>query len=65
VQLKNLETHPCVAAGLATGQLNLHGWVYAFETGTIYTFDPAQGKFVSIVKEIPGHAAVLIEGEKK
>jgi carbonic anhydrase len=65
VQLKNLETHPCVAAGLATGKLNLHGWVYAFETGTIYTFDPAQGKFVSIAKEIPGRDVVLIEGEKK
>jgi carbonic anhydrase len=25
VQLENLRTHPCVAAGLATGTLKLHG----------------------------------------
>jgi carbonic anhydrase len=53
VQLKNLETHPVVAAGLATGNLSLHGWVYAFETGKIYTYDPSQGKFVVLAESDP------------
>lgn len=52
VQLKNLETHPVVAAGMSTGRLKLHGWVYEFETGKIYSYDLAQGKFVSLTGAI-------------
>jgi carbonic anhydrase len=52
VQLKNLETHPVVAAGMATGRLTLHGWVYEFETGKIYSYDPSQGKFVSLTNAL-------------
>jgi carbonic anhydrase len=50
VQLKNLETHPTVAAGLAMGNLKLHGWIYAFETGIIYNYEPTQGRFVSMME---------------
>ena len=38
-QLRNLQTHPIVAARLATGRLKLYGWVYNIENGTIDTFD--------------------------
>lgn len=48
VQLENLRTHPTVAAGLAKGTLNLHGWVYKFETGEVFAFDPHQGQFVPL-----------------
>jgi carbonic anhydrase len=40
VQLENLRTHPCVAAGLSRGSLKLHGWVYKIETGQVFAFDP-------------------------
>lgn len=33
VQFENLRTHPSVAAALARNQINLHAWVYKFETG--------------------------------
>src|SRR4051812_7245681 len=36
VQLENLRTHPAVAAGLARGDLKLHGWVYKIETGEVF-----------------------------
>src|SRR5262249_21287067 len=36
VQLDNLRTHPVVAAGLARGDLFLHGWVYRIDTGEIF-----------------------------
>lgn len=51
VQLENLRTHPAVAAALARGDVKLHGWVYRFETGDVFGFDPDQKQF-SPVHEI-------------
>ncbi|RVU16599.1 carbonic anhydrase [Methylobacterium oryzihabitans] len=48
VQLNNLRTHPSVAAGLATGQLTLHGWFFEIETGQLYAFDGQAAKFVAL-----------------
>ena len=45
VQLENLRTHPAVAAALGRNELSLHGWVYKFETGQVFTYDPTQGQF--------------------
>lgn len=36
VQLENLRTHPSVAAAEHRGELQLHGWVYKFETGEVF-----------------------------
>jgi len=46
VQLSNLRTHACVAAALAQGKLNLHAWVYTFESGKVLSFDDATQKFI-------------------
>lgn len=48
VQLENLRTHPSVAAALGRGQLKLHGWVYEFETGQVFAFDPVKSQFVPL-----------------
>jgi carbonic anhydrase len=48
VQLENLRTHPCVASRLARGELKLHGWVYNFERGEVYAYDPEQGQFLPL-----------------
>jgi len=48
VQLENLRTHPTVAAALARKALNLHGWVYKFETGQVFGYHPQEGQFVPI-----------------
>jgi carbonic anhydrase len=47
-QLRNLQTHPIVAAKLATGRLRLYGWVYNIENGTVDTFDADTGRFVPL-----------------
>jgi carbonic anhydrase len=44
-QLENLRTHPVVASGLAQGKLKLHGWVYKFETGQVFGYEPDIGQF--------------------
>jgi carbonic anhydrase len=48
VQLDNLRTHPSVASKLAKGELNLHGWVYTFENGGIFSYDPETQQFVNV-----------------
>jgi carbonic anhydrase len=56
-QLENLRTHPCVAAATARGDLNLHGWVYKFETGQVFAFDPVKMEYLPIdVAELTGVA---------
>jgi carbonic anhydrase len=47
-QLKNLQTHPAVAARLEQGNLKLHGWVYHIAKGTVTTYSPRRKKFVRI-----------------
>jgi carbonic anhydrase len=42
-QLRNLRTHPTVAARVAEGDLALHGWVYHIGPGTVTAYD-AQSK---------------------
>jgi carbonic anhydrase len=39
LQLQHLRTHPAVAAKLATGQVQLHGWLYNIETGEVLCID--------------------------
>ena len=48
VQLENLRTHPSVAAAIGRNQLNLHAWVYEFETGTVYCFDHDTEQFAPL-----------------
>ena len=45
VQHENLRTHPTVAAAVNRGELKLHGWVYRFETGEVFAYDPKEGQF--------------------
>jgi len=44
-QLKNLRSHPTVAARLEQGDLALHGWVYHIGPGTVTAYSEASRKF--------------------
>lgn len=48
VQLENLRTHPSVAAAIGRGELKLHGWVYKFETGEVFSYNPDKNQFLPI-----------------
>ena len=48
VQLENLRTNPSVAAALGRGDLKLHGWVYKYETGDVFAFDPDETEFLPL-----------------
>ncbi|MOA35777.1 Carbonic anhydrase 1 [compost metagenome] len=56
-QLANIQTHPSVRLAQEKGLLNLHGWVYDIETGSIDALDADSRSFVSPV-EHPSTCAV-------
>jgi carbonic anhydrase len=45
-QLRNLATHPAVAARLADGSLTLHGWVYHIGSGAVTVYEEQKGAFL-------------------
>ncbi|REK05527.1 MAG: carbonic anhydrase [Planctomycetota bacterium] len=64
VQLENLRTLPSVASRLVQGDLVLHGWVYKFETGEVFAYDPEAGQFVELAMyQLPQQQAAARKGE--
>ena len=51
VQLENLRTHPTVAAALSRNELNIHGWVYEFESGRVDCYQSSEKQFASLDKQ--------------
>jgi len=48
LQMQHLKTHPAVVSRLSTGEVDLHGWVYDIEHGTVVAFDEAQNLFIPV-----------------
>lgn len=48
VQLEHLRTLPEVAVRLARNELQLHAWVYKFETGEVLAYDPESKRFLDL-----------------
>ena len=47
-QLKNLRTHPAVAARLKEGDLALYGWMYHIGSGGVTAYNEESGKFLPL-----------------
>ena len=50
-QLEHLKTHPAVAALLARGKLQLHGWFYHIQSGEITAYNALTGTFSPLGKD--------------
>ena len=48
LQLQHIKTHPSVAARLAAGDVQLHGWIYDIKTGDVHAYDEAKRAFVRV-----------------
>ncbi|WP_430460355.1 carbonic anhydrase [Thalassolituus sp. LLYu03] len=44
-QVQHIRTHPAVAAKLATGKVQIHGWIYNIKTGGIRCCDSTSTEF--------------------
>ena len=51
VQIRHLETHPHVAARLASGKIQLHAWVYEIESGQVIAYDAQARRFLPLIGE--------------
>jgi carbonic anhydrase len=47
-QLDHLRTHPSVAARLANGRIQLHGWVYNIRAGEVHAWDAHRARYVPL-----------------
>ncbi|MCW6509587.1 carbonic anhydrase [Lichenifustis flavocetrariae] len=56
-QLQHLETHPSVAAALATDRIALHGWVYGIKGGDVRAYDVETKRFVPLHDLTPAEVA--------
>jgi carbonic anhydrase len=52
-QLAHLRTHPSVAAGIARGQIALHGWFVDIHAGAILALDGERGHFTVVRDDSP------------
>ncbi|WDI31466.1 carbonic anhydrase [Hyphococcus flavus] len=62
LQLQHLKTHPKVAMRLATGDLQLHGWVYDIKTGGVDAFDEGKNEFMPVDQRYAAEMAKLATG---
>jgi carbonic anhydrase len=53
VQLSHLRTHTAVAAGIARGEIALHGWFVDIHAGQVLALDGATGRFVQLREDMP------------
>jgi carbonic anhydrase len=51
-QIANLKTHPAVASRLAREKLEIHAWVYKFETGEVFAHHAEEGQFKLLTEEM-------------
>ncbi len=58
VQLEHLRTLSCVARLLWKREIELHGWVYDIETGSVSIYDPIEEDFLPVVKADNGFQLV-------
>ncbi|USI73248.1 carbonic anhydrase [Sphingomonas morindae] len=52
-QLAHLRTHPSVAAGIARGEISLHGWFVDIHQGQVLGLDGETGRFVPLRSDRP------------
>ena len=48
LQIKRLKQYPDISKRLATGDIEIHGWVYEIGGGTIKCFNPEKKRFIEL-----------------
>ncbi len=57
-QINHLRTHPSVAAGIARGEIALHGWFVDIHAGNVLGLDGETGSFATLREDRPLPVAV-------
>lgn len=64
LQLQHLKTHPTVAARLAKGDLQLHGWLYDIKSGGVTAYDESKDAFLNVTERYASEMAALATADK-
>ncbi|WP_017670241.1 carbonic anhydrase [Blastomonas sp. AAP53] len=59
LQLNHLKTHPSVAARMAAGELQLHGWVYDIRTGDVKAYHAETETFIPVHEHYASEMAAI------
>lgn len=59
LQITHLKTHPFVAAALAAGNVQIHGWVYDIASGDVVAYDDKQDKFLPVEERYASEVAAF------
>lgn len=51
VQVEHLYTYPCVEEAIRENRLDVHAWVYKFETGQVFDYDASAQQFLLLSPE--------------
>ena len=62
LQMVHLRSHPYVAAHLAAGKVQVHGWVYDIEHGGVQAYDEASKRFVSVEERYRAEMTGAVSG---
>lgn len=60
LQIAHLKTHPYVAARLAMGETEIHGWVYDIRTGDVLAFDEKANAFIPVAEHYKQAVSAVI-----
>lgn len=63
LQLRHIKTHPQVAAKLATGKVQLHGWVYDIGKGDVKAYDSKTETFLPVEQIYVQEAQEFIQSQ--
>lgn len=61
LQIQHLKTHPYVAAHLAAGKLDIHGWVYNIKTGEVDAYEDDNKGFLPVDERYAKQVALVAE----
>jgi len=64
LQLQHLRTHPSVAAAIAKGEVQLHGWVYNIKSGGVTVYDEDEDEFILVDNKYAQEIAKMDEIER-
>lgn len=53
LQIAHLKTHPYVAVQLASGETEIHGWVYDIRSGDVLAYNERQNAFIPVAEQYP------------
>lgn len=45
-QIEHLKTYPLIAEKISKNEINIHGWLYEFESGKVFIYEQESSKFI-------------------